>query len=445
MMRRADERRTRWRNVAKGGASAFASRAIAVGCAFLQVPIALSFLGAEAFGVWAMLQALAGFAAMLDLGMGYHLQNAASAANAEGRLDRLASVLRSTGWIATGMALLIAVAGCGVEGESWVRLLGLVDPELRAACARWSWLLVIIAAIGVPCGIGGRLATGVQQSWLTGVTQAVSSFLTLLLVALFAWLKVPAVLFLAVATALPIAVNGALTVAMLHRLSLGAALRSLPAPTAVWSDLRRGLLYLVPQLSASLRQTVPSFIIAGILGAAAVTPFNLAQRLFNLLVQPQLWLMEPLWAAYADARARDDGAWIRRTFWFSFLASGALTVAPVLLARWWGAGFLEWWTRHPTSEFTPALLGWMAVWYAATALIQPISYLLNGLGRLRGQVFYGSCTTAIGLFAMAPACRLGGLDLACLPFAVAVLVVNLPGAILDLRQALRTLSPAASQ
>jgi hypothetical protein len=56
---------------------------------------------------------------------------------------------------------------------------------------------------------------------------------------------------------------------------------------------------------------------------------------------------------------------------------------------------------------------------------------------MRGQVLYGSLTTALGLLGMILACRSGGLALACVPFAVVVLAINLPCALLDLRGALR--------
>lgn len=445
MMPLGNEGLARWRSIAKGSASAFAARAIAIGCAFVQVPIALRFLGTEAFGVWAMSQALAGFAAMLDLGMGYHLQNAASAANATARFEHLASVLRSACWISVGMALLAGGVGCMIGGETWARLLGLQSPGLRTDCIRWAWLIVAIAATGIPLGLGARLATGIQKSWLAGATQAAASFLTLLLVVGCAWLDAPAIVFLVVATALPVAVNGVLSVVMVRNLSLASALRAMPTREALRRDLGNGLFYLVPQLSAALRQTGPALIIAGTLGATAVTPFNLVQRLFNLLAQPQLWVMEPLWAAYADARARHDAAWIRHTFRITLLASALLAAVPLLSAYLWGGRFLEWWTRHPANEFPSQLLLWVAVWYATTALIQPISYLLNGLGRMRGQVLYGSLTTAAALAAMVPISRAGGLGIACLPLAAAVLAVNLPGAILDVRGALRTLPDTPSK
>lgn len=432
---------TRWRNVALGGASALAARVIAMGCGFAQVPLSLQYLGTEAFGIWVTLQAFAGLTVMLDLGTGYHLQNAASAANVTGDLSALDGPLRSSLWtalsVAAGLALLAAFFG----GGRWPALLTPGEPALRAELGRWMGALIALVACGIPAGIGQRLAVGVQQSWLVAASQAAASFFTLLVVIVCTTHQVSVTVFLACTLTVPIVVNAALLIWMLRRLGIGRTLWRPPARSVWLSGLRGGSLFFVSQLSAALRQSAPPVIVAATLGLSAVTPFNLVQRLMNLLVQPQLWVMEPLWAAYADAKSRGEYAWIRRTLNLSFMASIAMVVLPIGFSYWWAPRFLEWWTRHPAADFPAGLLGWMATWYALTVLVQPISYFLNSQGEMQWQALYGSVATLLGLAAMIPACLHGGLGLACLPFALVLAFINLPCAIADMRRVLRQWNP----
>jgi O-antigen/teichoic acid export membrane protein len=430
-------RQTRWRGIVFGGASALSARVVAVACSFAQVPLALRYLGTEGFGLWVTLQAAAGFAALLDLGTGYRLQNQVTHANAQGRLGEARAYLRVSWWTTLVMAGALALLALALGAVGWADLLSLKDPALRVELAPRLGALAALVGLGIPAGLSLRLAAGLQRMWLVGASQAVASFLTLVVVVIDATQRASSIVFFASTLAVPIGVNAGLLLLLLRQLPAGPRLRQ-PPPRAEWlHGMREGLPFLVPQLSATLRQTAPSFIIASALGAAAVTPFNLIQRLLNLLGQPLLWLLEPLWAAYADAASRGDYAWMRRALRLSFAASFAVAVLPLISSFWWGPHFLAWWTRHASPDLPTGLFFWMIVCLAATALIQPISYCLNGLGRMRGQAVYGSLTTLIGLAAMAPACRWGGLAVAFGPMALAILLINLPCASIDIRRAMR--------
>src|SRR5262249_5896009 len=84
-----------------------------------------------------------------------------------------------------------------------------------------------------------------------------------------------------------------------------------------WATMRElaalGASFGVQQLQLTLFVSLPQIIISTHLGASAVTPYNLAQRLFNLFSVIQNAFMLPLWPAYSDAKAKGDFAWIRRT------------------------------------------------------------------------------------------------------------------------------------
>ena len=207
-----------------------------------------------------------------------------------------------------------------------------------------------------------------------------------------------------------------------------------------FSARRESLPFVVPQLSGAVRATAPSYIIAGLFGAAAVTPFNLIQRLLNFLSQPQQWLLDPLWSAYTDAASRRDEAWIRRALRLSLAATLALAVLPLASAVFWGPRFLEWWTAFPASALPARLLPWLVAWQIGLVLAQPFTIVLNGLGRMRGQMLYGPPCTAAGLAGMVWLGAEHGLGTACAPAALATLLGNLPCAVFDARLALRRLA-----
>ena len=435
-------RAARWRNIVLGGASAGVARATAVICSLVQVPLALRFLGVEGFGLWVTLQATVAFLAMLDFGLGYRLQNHVAQSAATSRLGEIRHAVRAVLLLTAGLGALLAVIALAAGPVFWSTLLGVDDPRLRAATAPHLGWLVALGCGTLPANIGMRLASGLQKNWLVGASQALVGLVNLAIVAACAIAGSPAVLLLAGTLAVPLVANTILTVLLLGRLPPALSAQPEPSPIARW--VREGLPFFVPQLSASLRVNLPPFIIAALLGAAAVTPYNLIQRLLNFIAQPQVWLLDPLWAAYTDAVSRADYAWIKRALRFSLAGSAVFTLLPVLSALWWGPGFLQWWTGYPAAMLPAGLLLWLVVWQAGLVLTQPFSYCLNGLGRMRGQLFYGTLSVALSLVAMALACPRYGLGLAVAPAALIMLLFNLPCAYLDVCQVARRWSESGN-
>ena len=159
-----------------------------------------------------------------------------------------------------------------------------------------------------------------------------------------------------------------------------------------WSTLRPllklGACFGIQQVHLTLLLSLPQVLISTSLGAAAVTPYNLAQRLFNLFAIIQNAFMLPLWPAYSDAKARGDVAWIRRTLFFSLGATLGCTIVPMLFGAWWGRPLLALWVG-PRAALPSAALVWLLfLWNAVVFLEQPFGYLLAGMSEVRKLTFY---------------------------------------------------------
>jgi O-antigen/teichoic acid export membrane protein len=340
--------------------------------------------------------------------------------------------------VAIGIVLL---AG----GIFWNGLLGIEDQNLSRATVPYLAALISLGCASLPANLGARLASGLQRNWLIGASQALASIVNLLVVAVCATTGAPAVALLAGTLAVPVAINAVLLVVLWRQLPPATPMAGAPVPISQW--WRDGVTFFIPQLCASLRANLPPFIIASALGAAAVTPYNLIQRLLNFIAQPQGWWLEPLWPAYADATSRGDYAWITRALRLSLAASAAFSLLPVVSMLGWGPRFLQWWADYPAAALSPGLLLWLVVHQAALALTQPLTLCLNGLGQLRGQMIYGTAATAVSLIGMVIVTKKFGLELAIAPMAFAMGALNLPCACLDVRYQLKhlTASRAAFQ
>src|SRR5690606_18289846 len=114
----------------------------------------------------------------------------------------------------------------------------------------------------------------------------------------------------------------------------------------------------VQQLQHTLFISLPQVIISTHLGAAAVTPYNLAQRLFNLFGVVQSAFMLPLWPAYSDAKAKGDFAWIRRTLRRSIGATVLFTLVPMAVGAIFARPLLNLWVGE-SADLPSSLLVWL--------------------------------------------------------------------------------------
>ena len=263
----------------------------------------------------------------------------------------------------------------------------------------WSLCLPLFAS-GFRCRRRKKLAVGLQLGWLQAAGNLLGSIISLILVAGAAILHLSFVPFLAVAVLPPVLVNFGL----LQRLFVRLNWRFDPIRHIAWGHARRifgaGTLFLIPQIAGGIVASAPPVILSSVLGAAAIVPFNLTQRLLGIISQVQGMLISPLWPAYAEAKSRGDYAWIRHAFKRSLLYSAVTAIIPCLLFGLIGRPLILLWIGKPDALPTQELLWLMSAWTLMLGTGAPCTIFLNGLGRLVGQAIYGSATAIASLFLM---------------------------------------------
>jgi O-antigen/teichoic acid export membrane protein len=120
------------------------------------------------------------------------------------------------------------------------------------------------------------------------------------------------------------------------------------------------------------------------LGAAEVTPYSVTWRLVGLAALLQSLIFPALWPAYAEAYARRDYDWIRRTFSLTVKGTVALNLACVVVLVLFGRTVIRVWAG-PAAVPTKYLLLAMGVWALISGFMSVESCLLAALSRIREQ------------------------------------------------------------
>jgi O-antigen/teichoic acid export membrane protein len=365
----------------------FGSRGLAMLLMVLGVRLTTEYLGTTRFGVWATFASMAAMLSLLDLGVGNALVNRIAYAIA--REDE-AAVRR----IATGGAGLLVLIGIAASGAllglalllPWGPLMKISDATM--AIEARSTAVVFALCFGINLFATGllRILAGQQRSHEANLLTSLATLLACLTlwVASSRHAGVPWLLAatFGVQTLAGIAAGALLLVrGTIHMRHGGTAMRT-ERPHLI----RAGSLFVLLQLGTMLGWGSDSFILALVKGTSEVAVYAVGLRLFQFASQPFAIMNAPLWAAYADAHARQDMSFIRRALKRSMTISGlgaaVLSVALVVAGPW----LVSTWTRSAIAVPTDVLV-LFAIWTVFDAVGSAFGAYLNGCGIVKPQVF----------------------------------------------------------
>jgi O-antigen/teichoic acid export membrane protein len=370
-------------------ATSVTARGLGIGCQLLQVPIAVKALGTEAFGLWMALTSIGTMIMFADFGMGQGAQNKLSEAFAAGKKQVAQELCGSVAVFLCLLGLLLAaVVALVVPTLDFTALFNLTNPVVQAQAPRAILVTLLLFCANFPLGLAQRLAYSRQQGWMHNIAQALGGAGALGGVLLAAHLHLGLAEFIAAAQ-LPLILSNA-GLLSLQLVQLGWF--NFRTVRFHWATMREllglGACFGIQQVHLVLLISLPQIIISTGLGAAAVTPYNLAQRIFNLFAIIQNAFMLPLWPAYSDAKARGEFDWIRRTLFFSLRVTLLCVIAPMAVGTLFAKPILALWVGRHAALPSESLIWLLFLWNTMFFLEQPFGYMLAGISEVRRLTFY---------------------------------------------------------
>jgi O-antigen/teichoic acid export membrane protein len=277
----------------------------------------------------------------------------------------------------------------------WDRLLntGGSVAQLRPAIATFA----AIVLVSIPAGIGQRIHLAYQQGWAAAAANGLGSVVSILAVAAAAVAHAGLPWFVAAmlgGNALAFAAETAWVFLRSHR-----DLR--PRRSEIDGEIlrrvfRTGGLFFVLAIAGAAAYQSDSLVISNHLGAAAVTRYAVALRLFTLAPTALAAIVMPLWPAYGEAIARHDVEWVGRTLHRSTMATLAASVTASLALLLAAGPFHERWSSG-VADPPRGLLFALAVWAVVSAVSTTLAAYFNGANIIRFQVVVALTMAATNL------------------------------------------------
>ena len=352
----------------------------------LSVSLTISYLGPQRFGVWMTVASFAAMLSFLGLGVGSALTNHVAHRSSQG--DPL--LLRSA--ISGGLGFLMLL-GLVVAASLWLlaawlpwaRLVKVEDASLLIEARDAAKVFAVLFGVNLlTTGIQSVFA-GLQRAFESHLASAFGAIVSLAALVIAARLRAGIPSLLAVTMGIQLLSVLSLLVLLAKRklFSFNDIRRSVR--TEVPGLLRIGGLFFILQVGTMIGWGADAMIISSALGPAQVAVYSIVQRYFQFLSQPLSMANMPLWSAYADAHAKGDAGFIRRTLKTSMLLTFAISVVGAVIFLAASQWLLHYWTGGGVQVPVP-LTAAVALWTVFECCGVAFAMFLNGVQVVRQQV-----------------------------------------------------------
>jgi O-antigen/teichoic acid export membrane protein len=393
-----DLRRKRFVGMLNGVATSLGNRLLSVVIGFVSVPLTIGYLGQERYGAWIAIGAILAWVGLADLGLANGLTNAVTSDASRDRPDRVRMHVSNFLFL---MILLCAATGVVLallwRLPDWQALFGLRNPAVVGE-VRTSLAVAVALFLGrLPLAAANRVYIAYQEGHIGNYWGAAGNLLSL--AALIAVTRtaggLPWLVF--ALTGAPLLVEVASTCWLFgrHRPALRPSWRRIDR-SGFGEIVKVGWQFFLIQIMALVTFQTDVLVIARFLGSISVPAYNLTYQLFNYATLPQALLFPYLWAAYNEAIARGDIAWVRRTLRISLAAGTAWSILAVAILIVIARPFIAWWAG---ANVVPSIeLVWlMGLWVVINSAMTSFACLLAAASHLRNQLIYSTLAAVSNL------------------------------------------------
>jgi len=360
----------------------------------VMVPLLLSHLGSETYGLYAALTSVVGYFSLLTFGSSLTVPRYVADHAARGESEALSR------FVSTYLVLYLAVAAAGLAAgfaaAPLVRGLLTVPPALAGAVAP-AWRLVVGAwALGLAAGLLQSLLTGLGEVHLANLAASARTIVNLAFAAIILWSggRLDALL------------QGFLVAALLSGLGLFVAVRlahpeiRITPALARWEVLRRSgrpaAYYFLMQIAALVVMGTDNIVISIFLGVGSVAAYAVAFQLYALAVAA-LWSgVDVLLPFFARWGAQHDADRLHTSFLGATKYAMAGTLLAAILLAGFGRQVIGWWVGPQLFVGERVLLVFCAMLLIATP-IHSAALVLAGLGRHKAPAIGGGIEAALNL------------------------------------------------
>lgn len=379
---------SRTNKMRKNIAVMFGVKGLSILISLAYVPLVLHAVNRVDYGILLTLTSMVHWVSMLDIGLGCGLRNKISEAIVSGdRMTIRKYISSSYALLAIVVAILIALFMCCSPFISWRGVLN--APENDELQLRLLAIVVFVAfCIQFFLNLLNSILYAYQlpayNSVFSLAGQAISFIVVYVLINVF---DVTDILSIGSITCFipPLVLAVATLFLFSGRLKDVKPSWRLIQLSSAKNILSLGVRFFILQIITLVLFYMNSFIIAQVVGPAAVVEYNIGYKYISMITMVYTIIVTPVWSASSDAYARNDYDWIYKTIKYlkkvSFLVF-IVGVIMVLISK----PVYDLWLSKGTIDIPYETTSLLLLYSIAWIMYQNYGYIINGTGRIHAQM-----------------------------------------------------------
>lgn len=400
--------------VKKNIVALFLIKGISVLNSLLLVPLSISYLNKDNYGVWLTIYSMLSWLGLLDIGLGNGLRNKFAECKANGNIAQIKTYVSTAYVLLSGVMVATVLVFFMINYfVDWQKVLNVSTIEADVL-KRTVVVVFIFFCAQLVVKLISTILFADQKSFMAAVINTTSSVLTLISVYILSKTTQSSIYYMGFMVGLINVVVPLVISIYYFRTTYKYCAPSFSSVSIKNSRglISVGLIFFLFQSSALIVVATDNIIISQLFGPQEVTPYNIAIKYFAPLVIVFTILSTPLWSAYTDAYEKKDFEWIKSItkkmtkIWFGLLIIFVpfVIISPYVYHVWIGKEV----------NIPIWLTFWVGVYTLLSTWNQIFSNFINGVSKIRLgfylTLFTGAINIPLCLF-LAGYCKLGTIGI----------------------------------
>ena len=421
----------RSQNLKKNISASFVLKAIAIVISLIRVPILLTYLNADKYGVWLTIASILEWMSIFDLGLGHGFRNRFAEALALQDFDR-AKGLVSTAYVSMS-AIMLVVFSMSVPVIfvlNWGKVLNtnfIPNGELQASIL----MVSAVFAARFVLQLASVMLKALQKSALSDVFLPVSSVLSLALIPLMSFYVKDSLFWASAVIAIPpilVLIVANIILFYGHYAKFRPALPNFDK-RYLGDIYSLGWKFFVGQIGSLILFSSSNIILAQAINPKEVTVYNIANKYFSLPISYFMIIVTPYWSAVTDAYVKKEFDWIKGNMRKIMYVASVFGIMIFIMLSVSQVAFRFWVGDRVSIPWRLSIM--LAIYNIGVVFLAPYTMFSNGFGKLK----LGTIVAPLKVLLYVPLAWFFAKSYGAFGLVLALLLVNLlPNCYIDIKQ-----------
>lgn len=308
-------------------------KGISILISLLLVPLTLGYVSAEIYGVWLTVSSILHWLTYMDIGFTLGLKNRLAEALAEGDYQKGRILVSTTYFIMIVIFVpLSAILFIVSPFVDWCTILN-VDCLYQNVILRTIQILFVFVALQMIVNVFVAVVAAHQKTALSSIFNVIGQICSLIIIGGMTYIVEPSLVNLAFAYSMMPILIVAISSIIYFKTSMKMISPSIRYINVSYiKDLwNLGVKFFIIQVQQIVLYQATNILISNIDGPEAVTQYNIAYKILNVVVMGYMIILNPLWPAYTDAYTKKDYKWMANIYKKMINVFGLLCIMVVLI------------------------------------------------------------------------------------------------------------------